>query len=79
MLKKDPSKTAQMAAYGRNVWGIEGDDETAAKEAIDKTAEFFFKTMGMPENLRAVGITEKTHFQRWRQRQRREAREALFR
>ena len=63
VLKKDPSKTAQMAAYGRNVWGIEGDDETAAKEAIDKTAEFFFKTMGMPENLRAVGITEKTHFQ----------------
>ena len=52
-----------MAAYGRNVWGIEGDDETAAKEAIDKTGEFFFKTMGMPENLRAVGITEKTHFQ----------------
>lgn len=63
VLKKDPSKTAQMAAYGRNVWGIEGDDEMAAKEAIDKTAEFFFKTMGMPENLRAVGITEKTHFQ----------------
>ena len=27
-----------------------------------ETAEFFFETMKMPANLRAVGITEKTHF-----------------
>lgn len=63
VLKKDPSKTAQLAAYGRNVWGLTGEDKTVAEEAIDKTAEFFFKTMEMPENLRAVGITEKTHFE----------------
>ncbi|MCI5753006.1 MAG: iron-containing alcohol dehydrogenase [Oscillospiraceae bacterium] len=63
VLKKDPSKTAQLAAYGRNVWGLDGDDTAVAESAIDKTAEFFFKTMKMPANLRAVGITEKVHFE----------------
>lgn len=63
VLKKDPSKTAQLAAYGRNVWGLDGDDSAAAEAAIEKTAEFFFDTMKMPANLRAVGITEKVHFE----------------
>ena len=63
VLKKDPSKTAQLAAYGRNVWGLAGEDEQVASAAIDKTAEFFFTTMGMPASLRAVGITEKVHFE----------------
>lgn len=63
VLKKDPSKTAQLAAYGRNVWGLDGDDTAVAESAIDKTAEFFFKTMKMPANLRAVGITERVHFE----------------
>ncbi|MDD7429507.1 MAG: iron-containing alcohol dehydrogenase, partial [Oscillospiraceae bacterium] len=63
VLKKDPSKTVQLAAYGRNVWGLDGDDTNVAESAIDKTAEFFFKTMKMPANLRAVGITEKVHFE----------------
>lgn len=63
VLKKDPSKTAQLAAYGRNVWGLTGEDAQTAEAAIDKTAEFFFETMKMPSNLRAVGITEKTHFE----------------
>lgn len=63
VLKKDPSKTSQLAAYGRNVWGLDGDDTNVAESAIDKTAEFFFKTMKMPANLRAVGITEKVHFE----------------
>lgn len=63
VLEKDPSKTAQLAAYGRNVWGLEGSDEEIAAKAADKTAEFFFETMKMPANLRAVGITEKTHFE----------------
>lgn len=63
VLKKDPSKTAQLAAYGRNVWGLTGEDNEVAETAVDKTAEFFFDTMKMPANLRAVGITEKTHFE----------------
>ncbi|MGN0696491.1 MAG: iron-containing alcohol dehydrogenase [Oscillospiraceae bacterium] len=63
VLKKDPSKTAQLAAYGRNVWGLDGDDAAVAEAAIEKTAGFFFDTMKMPANLRAVGITEKTHFE----------------
>ncbi|MGN1403794.1 MAG: iron-containing alcohol dehydrogenase [Ruminococcus sp.] len=63
VLQKDPSKTAQIAAYGRNVWNLQGEDTAVANEAIDKTAAFFFDTMQMPANLRAVGITEKTHFE----------------
>ena len=63
VLKKDPSKTEQLAAYGRNVWGLSGNDKETAEKAVDKTAEFFFETMKMPANLRAVGITEKTHFE----------------
>lgn len=63
VLKKDPSKTLQLAAYGRNVWGLDGADPDVARAAIEKTAEFFFETMHMPRNLREVGITEKTHFE----------------
>ncbi|MGN1124818.1 MAG: iron-containing alcohol dehydrogenase [Candidatus Gastranaerophilaceae bacterium] len=63
VLKKDPSKTKQLADYGRNVWNISGDDKTVAEKAIEKTEEFFFKTMEMPANLRAVGINEKTNFE----------------
>ena len=63
VLKKDPSKAAKLAEYGRSVWGLSGDDQEAAQKAIDKTVQFFFETMGMPSNLRAVGITEKTYFE----------------
>ena len=63
VLKKDPSKAAKLAEYGRSVWGLSGDDQEVAQKAIDKTAQFFFETMGMPSNLRAVGITEKTYFE----------------
>ena len=63
VLKKDSDKTAQFADYGRNVWGLSGKDEDVAVKAIEETAEFFFKTMKMPANLRAVGINEKTHFE----------------
>jgi len=57
-------KTAPIiATYGKNVLGLTGDnDMTVAKEAIEATKKFFFETMGMPANLRAVGITEKTNF-----------------
>lgn len=57
-------KTAPIfATYGRNVLGLTDDDDmTVAKEAIEATKKFFFETMGMPANLRAVGITEKNNF-----------------
>ena len=59
-------KTAPIfAAYGRNVWGISDDDDmSASKKAIEKTREFFFTTMELPKNLREVGITEQTHFEK---------------
>ena len=51
------------ATYGRNVWDIrEEDDMEASKQAIAKTKEFLFDTMGLPANLRAVGITEDKYF-----------------
>ena len=53
----------KLAEYGRNVWGLTGEDDRAvAKEAIGKTADFFFDTMGMPANLRAVGILDEKNF-----------------
>lgn len=57
-------KTAPMfATYGRNVWGLQGtDDMSVARDAIAKTREFFFATMGMPANLRAVGIDDEKNF-----------------
>ena len=57
-------KTAPMfATYGRNVWGLQGtDDMSLARDAIAKTREFFFVTMGMPANLRAVGIDDEKNF-----------------
>lgn len=64
VLQKDPSTAANFAEYGRNVWGIsETEDEKAAKEAIEKTRAFLFETMGLPENLRAVGIDSEEHFE----------------
>jgi|GEM_PF-3422192 len=55
--------------YGRNVWLIEGEDDMkVACEAIDRTAEFFFVTMGMPKNLRAVGISEQVNFEKMAQK-----------
>ena len=63
VLEKYPSKTEQFAIYGRNVWGLSGEDKEVAEKAVEKTAEFFFETMKMPSDLRAVGINEKTHFE----------------
>lgn len=34
-------KKAKLSQYGRNVWGLEGDDKTVAEDAIEKTEEFF--------------------------------------
>ena len=50
----------KFAEYGCNVWGIsrEKDSMTIAKEAIQCTRNFFFKTMKLPRSLREVGIGE---------------------
>ncbi|MGI5889017.1 MAG: iron-containing alcohol dehydrogenase, partial [Oscillospiraceae bacterium] len=65
VIEKDPSKTHQMAEYGRNVWGIlDDDDASCAKKAIDNTADLFFNKMGMPATLKDVGITSKEHFEK---------------
>lgn len=45
--------------YGREVWGLTGDDDFAIGEvAIDKTAEFFYDVLGLPRTLGEVGIGE---------------------
>lgn len=47
--------------YGKNVWGLTGEDDmTIAKEAIQKTREFFI-SLGLPSTLSEIGITEE-HF-----------------
>ncbi|WP_304159402.1 iron-containing alcohol dehydrogenase [Fusobacterium ulcerans] len=44
--------------YGKYVWDISGDDPMAiAKEAINKTREFF-KSLNIPSTLQEVGIKE---------------------
>lgn len=44
--------------YGKNVWGIEGEDEfSIAREAISNTHEFFLE-LNIPITLREVGIDE---------------------
>ncbi|MEE8816633.1 MAG: iron-containing alcohol dehydrogenase [Lachnospiraceae bacterium] len=54
------------AKFGRNVFGIDPlhqeDDLAVAKKGIAALHTFFFETMEMPANLRAVGITEKSKF-----------------
>lgn len=50
--------------FAKNVWGLTGDDDWALAHAgIDALKKFFFETMGMPANLRAVGITEDKNFE----------------
>lgn len=34
-------KKKKLAQYGRNVWGLEGDEQTVAEKAIEKTEAFF--------------------------------------
>ena len=49
--------------FAKNVWGLSGDDEYALAHAgIDALKTFFFETMGLPKNLRAVGITDDSNF-----------------
>ncbi len=43
-------KKDKLAQYGRNVWGLSGKDEEVAKQAIEKT-EQFFNSLDVPTRL----------------------------
>ena len=47
--------------YGVAVWGIDENKDKfeIAKEAIDKTADFFFHVLEIPSTLKEVGVTSK--------------------
>ncbi len=54
-----PETAWKFGEYGREVWGIEGEDDLkVGEEAIEKTAEFFFDVLGLPRTLTEVGIGE---------------------
>ncbi len=54
-----PETAWKFGEYGREVWGISGEDDLAVgKETIRKTAEFFFDVLGLPKTLTEVGIGE---------------------
>jgi alcohol dehydrogenase YqhD (iron-dependent ADH family) len=58
---------AKFARYGRNVFGLdplkEQADEEVAKMAIECLRKFFFETMHIPANMRAVGIEDEDNFE----------------
>ena len=56
-----PETEVQFAEYGRNVWGLSGDDASVAKASIQRTRDFF-QSMGLPARLSEVGIDE-THLE----------------
>lgn len=55
----DDSNIEKFVTYGVNVWGIDKnqDDYTIAREAINKTREYFI-ALGIPMTLKEVGIDE---------------------
>ena len=48
-------KRDKLVQYGRRVWGLSGDDETTAREAIAKTEEFF-ASVGIGTTLKSHGV-----------------------
>lgn len=63
VIENDPTKISRFARYGRNVWNIDDlDDEAAANEAIEKTEVFFYDVLGLPRNLKALGVTSDHYF-----------------
>jgi len=55
ILKKDPSCAWRFARFAKNVWGLEGDDQTLALAGID-ALENFFREAGIPMTLSELGI-----------------------
>ncbi len=55
-LNHDATTVAKFAQYGRNVWHLEGEDNTVAHQAVKATHDFL-KSLGIPMTLPEVGIT----------------------
>lgn len=45
----------KFAKYGRNVWGLTGDDQEVSRQAVAKTSEFF-SSLGISMTLSELGI-----------------------
>ena len=56
ILKKDPTSAWRFVRFARNVWGLDGEDETALAEAGIKSLENFFRKAGIPMTLSEIGI-----------------------
>ncbi|MBR6109559.1 MAG: iron-containing alcohol dehydrogenase [Clostridia bacterium] len=56
ILKKDPTCAWRFVRFARNVWGLDGDDETALAFAGIDRLESFFRESGIPMTLSELGI-----------------------
>ena len=55
-LEHDATTVAKFAQYGRNVWHLEGEDDTVAHQAVKATHDFLI-SLCIPMTLPEVGIT----------------------
>lgn len=62
ILKKDPSITPRLVKFAKNVWGLENQDDTELAKAGIQALFDFFVSVGIPMNLKDLGIDE-THFE----------------
>ena len=60
ILKKDPTCAWRFVRFAKNVWGLDGNDETLAEAGI-VALEDFFREAGIPMTLTELGIGEE-HF-----------------
>ena len=57
ILKKDPACAWRFVRFAKNVWGLDGDDETLAEAGI-AALENFFREAKIPMTLTELGIGE---------------------
>lgn len=62
ILTKDPSATPRFAKFARNVMGLSGSDEAALASAGIDALENYFRSTGIPMNLRELNINDE-HFE----------------
>ena len=56
ILKKDPTCAWRFVRFAKNVWGLDGEDETALAFAGIDRLESFFRESGIPMTLSELGI-----------------------